>query len=421
MKTLIITILLFVVSVIEMEGQTFFPLKVGNKYQIEHNYKSGSSGGISGSYTSFINYNKSNIISDTLIENKQFFCLNFPLPYWEQIPEQYHWYWYDSLNSRLMIKLDDDDTLRLAIDFTAPDGTIFTSYLFGYKAYFRSWGIITDTVFNKQYQSYKFQRWFTPMVEHVYYIAENFGLHLITHKWGGYTLYIDEYHRAVMAIVDNTIFNYQNASINSVTISPDRSLESIPFTILIYPSHHFQTLVDSVYTEVKVIRNDSDIVYHTYFYSTKLSNHLFYCFLDIPHHTLQVDDIVQYRVIVTDKSIFQTKAFSPDSGYHQFRILPPYPTSVSDDDIPNKLHLFQNYPNPFNNSTVISYTLAEENHISLKIYNILGEEIEVLVNQILPAGSYQTKFNAADLPGGVYICRLQAGLNNQNIKIIMLR
>ena len=240
-------------------------------------------------------------------------------------------------------------------------------------------------------------------------------------EFGPPTDYVNRYDRIIMAIVDSVKYNYQNVNIESITISPDRPISTIPFTIMIYAGHQYQYYVDSVYTQVLIYRDDTTKVYENNYYGVLLHGRNYYCFLNIPPSELQVDDIVQYRVIVTDKSIFQTKAFSPDSGYHQFRILPPYPSSVSEDDIPDKFHLFQNYPNPFNNSTVINYVLAEENHTSLKIYNILGEEIEVLVNQILPAGSYQTKFNAAELPGGVYICRLQAGRNIQNIKLILLK
>ena len=83
--------------------------------------------------------------------------------------------------------------------------------------------------------------------------------------------------------------------------------------------------------------------------------------------------------------------------------------------------LKQNYPNPFNPSTVITYTVAERGRVNLKIYDILGREVATLINEEKPAGQYNVKFNAANLPSGVYLYRLQAGENVQTKKMILLK
>ncbi len=421
MKTLIIIILFFVISQFEMQGQTFFPLKVGNIYNIEQDYDEFyHSTGVTINIKE-TNYLKTEILADTVIGDKRFFKILHPHVHIRN-RQRIDLFWYDSLNAKLYIKIGNNDTLRIAADFNLPAGEMLNSYIQGSAKSYISLGISIDTIFNNEVKTYKMKRQPIGFQDaYQYCFAEGFGIYLMFMDFGHSADYVKRYDRIIMAIVDSIQYNYQNVNIDSITISPDRPISAIPFTIMIYTRHQYQHYLDSVYVEVIVFRDDTTKVYENNFYGKLLHGKTYYCFLNIPSSEFQVDDIVQYRVIVTDKSIFQTKAFSPDSGYHQFRILPPYPSSVSDDDIPNKFHLFQNYPNPFNNSTVISYSLAEENHISLKIYNILGEEIEVLVNQILPAGSYQTKFNAADLPGGVYICRLQAGTYNQNIKLIFLK
>jgi hypothetical protein len=71
--------------------------------------------------------------------------------------------------------------------------------------------------------------------------------------------------------------------------------------------------------------------------------------------------------------------------------------------------LFQNYPNPFNPSTTIGYALPRRVHVSLTVFNVLGEEVARLVNTYQAAGSHDVKFNGNGLPSGVYFCRLQAG------------
>ena len=98
-------------------------------------------------------------------------------------------------------------------------------------------------------------------------------------------------------------------------------------------------------------------------------------------------------------------------------------TSVKtyDSDLPMHFSLGQNYPNPFNPSTVISYELPKASHVTLKVYNVLGREVAVLVNEHKPAGVHHLRFNAIDLPSGVYFCRLQTGKFSEMKKLILLR
>ncbi len=76
--------------------------------------------------------------------------------------------------------------------------------------------------------------------------------------------------------------------------------------------------------------------------------------------------------------------------------------------IPAKYDLHQNYPNPFNPSTTISYDLPLRSHVSLAIFNTLGQQLLQLVNEEMETGHHELKFDAAGLSSGVYYCRLQA-------------
>jgi len=83
--------------------------------------------------------------------------------------------------------------------------------------------------------------------------------------------------------------------------------------------------------------------------------------------------------------------------------------------------LYQNYPNPFNPSTTIKYELPKSSMVRLSVYDILGREVSVLVNERKSAGSYEVKFDAAGLSSGVYIYRLQAGDFVQAKKFVVLK
>ena len=76
---------------------------------------------------------------------------------------------------------------------------------------------------------------------------------------------------------------------------------------------------------------------------------------------------------------------------------------------PIKFSLEQNYPNPFNPSTTIRYTIKENSLVSLKIYDVLGNEVATLVNEVKPAGNYSVNFNSVGLTSGVYFYKLSAG------------
>jgi hypothetical protein len=83
--------------------------------------------------------------------------------------------------------------------------------------------------------------------------------------------------------------------------------------------------------------------------------------------------------------------------------------------------LSQNYPNPFNSSSVIKYSIPTSSHVTLKIFNALGEEIKTLVNEEKHVGSYEINWNAVNLPSGVYFYRLQAGSFVKTKKMILLK
>ena len=89
--------------------------------------------------------------------------------------------------------------------------------------------------------------------------------------------------------------------------------------------------------------------------------------------------------------------------------------------LPFGFALAQNYPNPFNPTTTISYSLPQPSAVTLRIFNALGQEVTVLVNERREAGSYQAAWNASSASSGIYFYRLQAGEYVETKKMILLR
>ena len=92
-----------------------------------------------------------------------------------------------------------------------------------------------------------------------------------------------------------------------------------------------------------------------------------------------------------------------------------------DEQIPGKFLLSQNYPNPFNSSTNIKYSIPQTSQVQIKIYDVLGNEIETLIKEENLAGTYELTWNAANLPSGVYLYQLNAGEFTSTKKVILLR
>ncbi len=83
--------------------------------------------------------------------------------------------------------------------------------------------------------------------------------------------------------------------------------------------------------------------------------------------------------------------------------------------------LSQNFPNPFNPLTNISFTLPSRSFVSLKVFDLIGREVAVLVSEELSAGNHMKQWNAENMPSGVYFYRLNAGTYAETKKLILLK
>jgi hypothetical protein len=97
-------------------------------------------------------------------------------------------------------------------------------------------------------------------------------------------------------------------------------------------------------------------------------------------------------------------------------------TSITDKNkIPLEFNLSQNYPNPFNPSTAIKFSLPQAAHVTLSVFNSMGQEVTKLISKDMGAGVYTTEWNASGFASGVYYCRIVAGKFIQTKKLILLK
>ncbi len=110
-----------------------------------------------------------------------------------------------------------------------------------------------------------------------------------------------------------------------------------------------------------------------------------------------------------------------NSGIFRFELDGSSTNSELPSEVVEDFRLDQNYPNPFNPSTNINFNLPESGLVTLKVYNLLGQEIAELVNGSMVSGSYSINFDASGLSSGVYIYRLQAGNQVQTKKMMLIK
>jgi len=136
---------------------------------------------------------------------------------------------------------------------------------------------------------------------------------------------------------------------------------------------------------------------------------------------------VVYAIIMAqgeDRLDSITKLKEKAAAVKEFYYTGALPTVIKDENIsikPNKFSLSQNYPNPFNPKTVINYQLKVNSDVKLIVYDVLGREVETLVNKTQQAGSHKVTFTASNLASGIYYYKLRTNAFEQTRKMLLLR
>lgn len=391
-------------------AQNFFPLKVGNAYQIENDwYVYIMSHGISGT-----DYYNLMVPRDTLINGELFYSLPNNLYQYYPFNSDYL-FRYDSLNQKLLVRIPNDSTTRLAVDFTIPFDSQYTSFIKGEPKTFISQGIFQKVILGDTNLVYSMKH---PMdggeLEYTYEFAANVGIS----KYKSYLIsngYESSYtHNLIAAIIDTVKFAPLISVIDSLYPVVDRPVDTFPFLLSIPYYASYVDLVDSFYLDVKQLRSDTLIQVKKY--NVSLSNPGISLYLS----GLLPGDKIKLRATITDTSIFNNSDHYPDTGWVTMNVLPPI-LNVDSDYAHLAYELAQNYPNPFNPITRIKYQIPEPAFVTIKVYDVLGNEIETLMREEKIAGSHELEFDGSELTSGIYYYRFTSESFSQTKKMILLK
>lgn len=140
---------------------------------------------------------------------------------------------------------------------------------------------------------------------------------------------------------------------------------------------------------------------------------------------IQSSDSILFKVLKSGRFVVKGIGMK---GSENVSISPEYiinvdPTSAgnNENEIPDSFELLQNYPNPFNPVTVIKYYVAEFSHVQIKVFDLLGREVDSLIDEEKLPGDYQVVFNSAELPSGIYFYRMISQNFSSMKKMILIR
>jgi len=406
MRTLKISFLVFILS-ITISAQNYFPLKVGNTYQVKDDWWVSYNGG----YDSGTRYYSVDVVRDTIINGDVFFTLLCNSGF-----QQFNndcLYRFDSLQQKLFVRIPNDTTTRLAVDFTLPAGTDYTSYISGEVNSFTSQGISSEVFLGDTHLVYTMYDAVIP--RHTYQFSDIIGFKQYKYYYGTLGGASSSTHNVISAIIDSVIYNPLVLKIDSLYPVSDRPIDTFPYLLTIPYTASYTALVDSFYLEVEHFRFET-LVQNKRFNLPNSNPSLLDFYLD----SLQVGDKIKLRATITDKSIYSNVAHYPDTGWVVMNVLSPV-VSVENENIPQAYNLSQNYPNPFNPGTKIKYSIPQLSQVQIKVYDVLGNEVTTLINEEKPAGEYEVEFNGSNLPSGIYFYQLKAGEFVETKEMILLK
>ena len=187
--------------------------------------------------------------------------------------------------------------------------------------------------------------------------------------------------------------------------------------LLVFPLDQYRQATDSL----RVIWRTSTPAVDRYWVDLSLDSGFVF---SVPDSNL-TDTTKIFRSLLPNQAYFWRVKAHNAGGWGPFGIVRKFTrdiTGVNDrPEIPMELSLSQNYPNPFNPATKIEFALPQESRVTLEVYNLLGERVALLVDEVRAAGYHAVSFNASAMPSGLYIYRMVSGQMTFTKKMMLVK
>ena len=395
------------------EGSDYFPLNINNRWQYlkRNNYPEGTSYGL----------NYVSVDDDTIIENHHYYKVE-ELYYSEFIR-------YSTQDTILYFRWSNSDSI--AINFNIPNGTYYHSAYHGLV--YAQAGTTNLFGLERIYGGI----WVIPITTDalIYHYADSIGMNYF-HYLGNY---IDYTYSIIAAIVYDSSGNeihFTDRYRPIFELDPITQINSADFNLQFKIRHHYTYVVqgnpapwihgldfiDSVKMFSYYSKNDSTItlppIIPTHDIQTANIDYAVSIQLDT---TLMKNGFkFNYRFAAKDKCIIPDYSSAPDTGYY-ICVWDEGVGILEEENLLFEFILSQNFPNPFNPRTSLHYTVGSLQFVTLKVYDVLGNEIATLVNEEKPAGEYEVEFYGTGLPSGIYFYQLKTGSYIETKKMVLLR
>ena len=392
----------------------YLPLQIGNQWQYLTSF----------SFSDGIRYQLSynEVEADTVINGKKYY-LNTGMPNFIR---------YSQLDQKIYTHWGDSDYVY--IDFNMANGTSYQSFWDGqlHSVYAK---VGNHNIFNQNriYGGYLYLPGFWGYTE---YYTDSIGL--------SYARSADSHASSTINIIQVILYDSTGTKTQFTNhykpvfgLQPltmiDSSLFNLPFSINHYytkvvpgPFSSGLDYIDSVKMFSYYQKDDSvilnPVIIPTHSFDPVNINYIVTFQLDTAF--MKNGFAFNYKFVAKDKGIIPEYVCAPDSGYYQC-VWDETSDIEQFNQTPNSFSLSQNYPNPFNPSTKISWQSPVGSWQTLKVYDILGNEVATLVNEYRNAGNYEVDFqstvNSHQLANGVYFYRIQVGNFVETKKMILLK
>jgi hypothetical protein len=392
----IVLLLLFYTTI---SAQNFFPLEDFKKVCARVDWVRPPGTNYYGSY--YVN----SIISDTIINNQKFYRYNLFLG--EQL------FMYDELNQKLFIYLPIYDSVFLAADFNLPLNQNAVLYLENEPLEYSIIKIDSVYHFDKLRTRIEFRRDLDG--GRIFFME---GLGITYNRKYDYTPHFSlvRYGSLYSAIIDSTYYNPVIVKFDSTNFDTDKRIDQFPFAFQFYGLISNKSFIDSFYIDLNLFRNDTLLSHQV----LNFNRANYYCLIPFNANMLEADDIIEYRIVYKDTSIFLNHVFYPDSGYNKIRVLPVI-TAVEAAAASQDFFVHEPYPNPFNSSSQVKYFLPLTGNVKVLLYDLLGRQVRILLNEEKSAGEHLLKIYPNDLASGIYYLLIESDMNRVYKKIIYLK